>query len=289
MPLLSCAIAAPPTVLYYDRDSSRSFAQKHHQHSGRQSPTFMGLYDREYYREEPRGLVLGGETSITTALILINAAILVVDALFTNKQLSERLALPSNLFEQPYLFWTALTYGFAHDPNNFVHVFFNMFALWLFGRDVEAIYGRRLYLQLYLSLIILSGLAWLAIDVLTAGEGRTTNLIGASGAITGIMIVYVLHYPTRTFNLWGVVPVPVWLIATIQLLQDIAGTMSRDDAGNVAYTCHLAGAAFGFLFYKTGWQLGSLLPGTILASRAQASPEAQGARRRARRRSRQPR
>ncbi len=221
----------------------------------------MGLYDREYYREEPRGLVLGGETSITTALILINAAILVVDALFANKQLSERLALPSNLIEQPYLFWTALTYGFAHDPNNFVHVFFNMFALWLFGRDVETIYGRRLYLQLYLSLVILSGLTWLAIDVLTAGEGRTTYLIGASGAITGIMIIYVLHYPTRTFNLWGIVPVPVWLIATIQLLQDIAGTVSRDNAGNVAYTCHLAGAAFGFLFYKTGWQLGSLLPG----------------------------
>jgi rhomboid family protein len=223
----------------------------------------MGLYDREYYREEPRGLVLGGETSITTLLILINAAILVADALFANKQLSERLALPSDLIQRPYLFWTALTYGFAHDPNQFVHVFFNMFSLWLFGRDVESIYGRRLYLQLYLSLVILSGLAWMAIDLLTAGDSRPAYLIGASGAVTGIMVVFVLHYPTRTFNLWGVVPVPVWLLATLQLVQDIAGTMNRADAGNVAYTCRLAGAAFGFLFYKTGWQLGSFLPGRL--------------------------
>ena len=248
----------------------------------------MGLYDREYYREEPRGLVLGGETSITTALILINAAILVADALFANKQLSEKLALPSNLIEQPYLFWTALTYGFAHDPDHFVHVFFNMFALWLFGRDVETIYGRRLYLQLYLSLIILSGLAWLGIDILTTGEARTTYLIGAFGAITGIMVVYVLHYPTRTFNLWGIVPVPVWLLATLQLFQDIAGTMSRTNAGNVAYTCHLAGAAFGFLFYKTGWQLGSLLPGRFSLRGLKSPPQAQSARRRPGRRSEQP-
>jgi hypothetical protein len=137
------------------------------------------------------------------------------------------------------------------------HVLFNMFFLWLFGRDVETIYGKRLYLQLYLSLVVLSGLVWLGLNLV---QGSHAMLIGPSGAVTGIMVLFVLHYPTRTILFWGVFPIPVWVLASLQLLQDIQGAVTRSEAGNVAYTAHLAGAAFAFLFYRTGWQLGSFLP-----------------------------
>jgi len=226
----------------------------------------MGLYDREYYREEPRGLVLGGETSVTTTLIIINAAVYLI-AVFSTSPLTRVFGLDSDLFTQPQYFWQLLTYGFMHDTANIRHVLFNMFFLWLFGREVETTYGKRLYLQLYLSLVVLSGLVWLLIT-LAAGQraaggiegNHESVLIGASGAVTGIMILFVLHYPTRKLLIWGVFPLPVWVLATIQLLQDIQGAFDREGAGNVAYTAHLGGAAFAFLFYRTGWQLGSFLP-----------------------------
>jgi membrane associated rhomboid family serine protease len=201
-------------------------------------------------------MVLGGDMSATTTLILINAAIFIADV-FSDGRLTEHLALRWDVFTHPQYFWQVLTYGFAHDPNSVRHVLFNMFFLWLFGRDVETIYGKRLYVELYLSLVIVSGLAWAAINLAT---GSPAVLVGASGAVTGIMVLFVLHYPTRTILFWGVFPIPVWVLATVQILQDIHGAVSRADAGQVAYTAHLAGAAFAFLFYRTGWQLGSLWP-----------------------------
>jgi membrane associated rhomboid family serine protease len=234
----------------------------------------MGVYDRDYYREEPRGMVLGGDMSATTTLILINAAIFIADV-FSDGGLTKYLALRSDVFTQPQYFWQLLTYGFAHDPQSVRHVLFNMFFLWLFGREVEGVYGKRLYVQLYLSLVVLSGLVWVSINWLsTRGpigpEGP--SLVGASGAVTGIMVLFVLHYPTRTILFWGVFPIPVWLLATVQLLQDIYGAVSRDNAGQVAYTAHLAGAAFAFLFYKTGWQLGSFLPKRFSLGRLRGKP-----------------
>ena len=75
------------------------------------------------------------------------------------------------------------------------------------------------------------------------------------------MVVFVLHYPTRTTADLGRVPDSrsgCW--PRCNCLQDIQGSLDRENAGNVAYTAHLAGAAFAFLFYRTGWQLGSFLP-----------------------------
>ncbi|MEX2138432.1 MAG: rhomboid family intramembrane serine protease [Pirellulales bacterium] len=228
----------------------------------------MGLYDREYYREEPRGMVLGGDMSVTTTLILINAVVFVADV-FSDGRLSSALALDWALFRYPQYFWQLLTYGFAHDPFSVRHVLFNMFFLWLFGRDIETLYGKRLYLQLYLSLVVLSGLVWLLLNLV---QGDAAKLVGASGAVTGIMVLFVLHYPTRTLLFWGVLPIPVWVLATLQLLQDIVGAVSRDNSGQVAYTAHLTGAAFAFLFYKTGWQLGGLLPKRFSLSRLGRKP-----------------
>ena len=229
-------------------------------------PDDMGLYDRDYYREEPRGMVLGGDMSVTTTLILVNAGVFIVN-MFSDGQLTDHLALHWNLFTEQGYVWQLLTYGFAHDPSSVRHVLFNMFFLWLFGRDVETIYGKRLYLQLYLSLVVLSGLVWLGLNLV---QGSHAMLIGASGAVTGIMVLFVLHYPTRTILFWGVFPIPVWVLASLQLLQDIQGAVTRSEAGNVAYTAHLAGAAFAFLFYRTGWQLGSFLPKQILGGRIAA-------------------
>ena len=129
----------------------------------------MGLYDRDYVRDEPRGLFLGGNRSMVTNIILVNVGIFLLDLVFFGRHLSSYLALHADLLTHPWNIWQLLTYGFAHDAGrpgtpivlgDFAHVGFNMFGLWLFGRDVEGIYGRKEFLRIYLSLIVLCGLSW---------------------------------------------------------------------------------------------------------------------------------
>jgi hypothetical protein len=87
-------------------------------------------------------------------------------------------------------------------------------------------------------------------------------VIGASGAVTGIITLFVFHYPRRVLLVWGVLPVPVWLLGLIWLLQDIAGL--RQAMGGrgeqVAYAAHLGGALLGGLYYRFSWNFGRLVP-----------------------------
>jgi len=220
----------------------------------------MGLYDRDYVREEPKGFFLGGDRSMVVNLILVNVAVFLADVLIFHGELSSWMAIQSDLLEKPWNCWQLLTAGFAHDPHNIMHVGFNMFALWLFGSDVETIYGKKEFLRVYLSMMILSTLV-LAI-VVGVGERGTSSMLGASGAVNGVMVLYVLHYPRRLFYFWGVFPIPAWVLCTLMIGQDVMGfdrTM-RGQGDGIAYEAHLAGAAFAFLYYKTGWNLGRWLP-----------------------------
>lgn len=220
----------------------------------------MGIYDRDYYRNEPRRF-FSGNWSAVIVLILINVAIFVIDQ-FTDRYdrhthwLDAHMALYPDLLSHPWDFWTLLTYGFAHDPGSIEHVGINMFVLWLFGMDVERLYGRERFIRLYLSLVVATGIAWLVIQ---AFSHEPAPVIGASGAIMGIMAVYVLNFPNRTFLLYFVVPVPAWVLGVIYVGMDIFGVVSRPN-DHVAHAAHIAGVLFGLLYVRTGWCLASLVP-----------------------------
>jgi membrane associated rhomboid family serine protease len=244
----------------------------------------MGIYDREYYREEPRGFFLGGDRTMVVNLIIINAAVFLADVLLFERvgpaglpeyQLSQWMALPASLFEKPWEAYTLITSGFAHSPLSVWHVAFNMFFLWLFGRDIEQIYGRRTFLSLYLTLVVFSGLAWVVVQNYLLNDSEA-SAYGASGAVSGIMIIYVMHFPTRIFHIWGVVPVPVWLLAALYLLQDFLELKTSIRIGHsfarVGFAAHLAGAAFGLIFYKTHWTLASLIPQKVWKKGFRARP-----------------
>src|SRR5690606_31136436 len=103
----------------------------------------MGLYDREYYRDEPsRGFQLGLSHSVVINLIIINVAVYLVD-LFMQVPLSDALALRADLIERPWNFWQLITSGFAHSTTDVWHLIWNMITLFLFGRDVEGTYGPK--------------------------------------------------------------------------------------------------------------------------------------------------
>ncbi|HET6882335.1 MAG TPA: rhomboid family intramembrane serine protease [Pirellulales bacterium] len=215
----------------------------------------MGLYDRDYIRDDQEhGSFLGGQHSMVTTLIFINVGVFIVDVLMEGK-LSEHLALQPDLFRKPWNAWQLLTAGFLHDHQSISHIGWNMFELWLFGRDVEGIYGRKEFLRLYLSLIVLSSLVWV---IAATAVHHLEPTFGASGAIVGVMILYVLHFPTRTFMLFFVLPVPAWLLGSICIVQNVLGLSSGREY--VAHEVPLAGAAFAYLYYTTGWHLGRWLP-----------------------------
>jgi len=222
----------------------------------------MGLYDRDYWREEQKGFSLGGQRSAVTNLILINVGIALADAIFFNGQLSDWMAARADLWTHPWDFWRLLTAGFAHNPHDVFHVAFNMFALWLFGRDVEGIYGKAEFLRTYLTAVVVASFCWVVGQTLIFGD-TFGSMVGASGAVVAVMVIYVFHFPHRMFYFWGVVPVPAWALVLVYVVQDVVGFRSSLDgtnASNVAYIAHLAGAAYGAIYFKTRFTLGSLWP-----------------------------
>ncbi|OHB80007.1 MAG: hypothetical protein A2W31_11070 [Planctomycetes bacterium RBG_16_64_10] len=221
----------------------------------------MGIYDRDYYQESQPGIHLGGDRNMVANLILINVGVYVVELLMGD-WLTRLLALRSDLASHPWNGYQLLTYGFLHDPKNLWHIVFNMLGLWFFGRDVEWRYGRKEFLAMYLSLIVLSGLAWVVVENIaprdSVGSGLLPYLLGASGAITGVLLLFALNFPRRTVLVWFVLPIPAWVFAVLLILVNLNGAMQRE--GNVAYVCHLAGAALGLVYYRTGWSLVRWLP-----------------------------
>src|SRR5262249_8181121 len=153
----------------------------------------MGIYDRDYYQEEEQSRWgsfggAGGGRSMVVNLVLANAAVYVADMLFDGR-LTDALGLQSNLFQRPLQAWQLVTYGFVHDPDDFLHVLFNMFGLWLFGRDVEGVYGKAEFLRIYLMGVVVAGLVWAATVFASGGP----PLVGASGGVMCLMILFVLN------------------------------------------------------------------------------------------------
>ena len=142
-----------------------------------------------------------------------------------------------------------------------------MLALWFLGRDVEELYGSKEFVRLYLATIVVGGVVW-AVAGKLSGLPDTVNLrhfgdvhvLGASGAITGIVVLYALNFPRRMMLFMFVIPMPAWVLGFLVVLMDIYGAMHGADA-HVAYTVHLAGAAFAFLYYQQRWNFGRLVPG----------------------------
>jgi membrane associated rhomboid family serine protease len=224
----------------------------------------MGIYDRDYYREQrPPGLSIRAPRTIIVTLILINVAIYVIDA-FTpatmrGQWLSGHMALEVGSLTKPWMWWQFLTYGFAHSPA-FRHILFNMLTLFFLGRDIEAKYGPKEFLRLYLTMLVVAGLAWAIVEKIQ-GAPADAGAYGASGAVAGVVVLYALNFPRRTLLLFFVIPVPAWLVGVLVVVLDMYGARSSET--NIAHTAHLAGAAFAFLYYQFGWNIGRLTEGRV--------------------------
>jgi membrane associated rhomboid family serine protease len=212
----------------------------------------MGIYDREYYRRESpsffdRGQVCKWLIGINVACFIAQIATRQNNDLFTTAFM---LDVGKVLHGQV---WRLLTYSFLHDPGNIWHIVFNMLFLWWFGTDVEEIYGSREFLAFYLLSAFLGGVAFFLAAV--AGfPGAGNYCLGASGAVTAVMVLCALHFPTRIILLFFVLPIPIWLFVVFQVALDSFGFLTGNP-GRTAVTVHLGGALFAFVYYKRHWRV----------------------------------
>jgi membrane associated rhomboid family serine protease len=220
----------------------------------------MGLYDRDYYREDQPGIRLGAAAnwSAVTTLIVINVLVFLAE-IFTaqgrDSWVEHALALKPDLFQHPWQAWQLLTYGFVHSSTEYTHILFNMIGLYVFGTEVETVYGKREFIKLYLSLIILSGL--FNSVILLAGGPQAAG-VGASGGVFGLAVIFACHFPRRTLYVFGLLPMPAFVFVIGYVVLELLSTYDKNST--VSHWTHLGGAAFGFLYYRTGWSLFRLWP-----------------------------
>ncbi len=263
----------------------------------------MGIYDREYYRREGPSFLdsfqLRGQ--VCKWLIVLNVLVFAIQ-LLTRKGVGGALIvfyLPGSFTDALILntdavfqgqVWRLLTYAFLHDPGVgllpghwYLHIIFNMWFLWMFGSEMEELYGPREFLGFYLIAALIGGLAFQAVGAITGQR----FCLGASGAVTAVMVLYALHFPRRTLLLFFVLPMPVWIFVAFQVVQDTFLFVARSDPfaellqrmgqpeitqvkSKVAVSVHLGGALFALLYYKLGWRLTGFWP-RLRAWKAQRS------------------
>jgi hypothetical protein len=86
-----------------------------------------------------------------------------------------------------------------------------------------------------------------------------------------VLVLFAFNFPHREVLFMMFLPMPMWLLATIMVVMDAAGAVQR--SGNVAFTAHLGGAAFAFLYYQWGWHLQRLIPGPGMWKRLKPKPK----------------
>jgi membrane associated rhomboid family serine protease len=241
----------------------------------------MGIYDREYYRDDRPGFAVRPPQTVVGWLMVINIALWLINSLIfgeRNLWLTVHLAAwsgPEGTLLHPLYWWQFLTYGFLHS-NRPDHIIFNMIGLYFFGREIEQVYGRWEFLRLYLATIVFGGIVWAVGEWAMGGDATAAAiwaaaigkagvpLVGASGAITGLVILYALHFPHRTLLLFFVLPMPAWVFGLFVVGYNVYYQFT-DSLSHIAYIVHIAGALFAFLYYRMGWNLGRLVPSSLFA------------------------
>jgi len=170
---------------------------------------------------------------------------------FALQQLSPRFLIinfalwPFGVPNSPFAPWQLITYGFLH--GNLSHIFFNMFGLWMFGRDLERLMGPRRFLTYYFTCVV--GAAF--VQLIVAGtQGGLYPTLGASGGVFGILLAYGLTYPNRMVVLiFPPIPMKAKYFVLFYGLFELYLGLSGGAPG-VANFAHLGGMFFGFILLR---------------------------------------
>ena len=192
----------------------------------------------------------GPLTPAIKALVAANVALFLVKLMVPAIVLQLGLR-PADVIGELRL-WQPLTYMFLHD--GIFHILFNMLALWMFGVELERMWGTQFFAKYYFACGIGAALTTMLVSFAPlsfADQIYSALTIGASGAVYGVLLAYALYFPNRPIYMYLVFPIPakyfVMIIGAISLLSSMSGA-----GGGVAHMTHLGGLVAGYLYLKGG-------------------------------------
>lgn len=216
-------------------------------------------YSGNYYRPS----MFGGFTffpPVIKGLLITNAAVFLLTEFLGSMRL-EGVPLQYYIyryfallpFGDGFLPWQLITYQFMH--GGFWHLFFNMFfGLWMFGMEIEHMWGSRKFLLFYLLCGVVAGLVQLGLSPLIE-SGSSAPVVGASGAVYGVLVAFGMLFPDRYIFLYFLIPVKVKYFVMFLIA---IGVVSIGDPTNVAHLAHLGGALAGYVFLLYDMRRGPL-------------------------------
>jgi membrane associated rhomboid family serine protease len=183
-------------------------------------------------------------------LLIVNGVVFLLQAISGSQWVYRWLVLVPQSILKDLAVWQIGTYMFLH--GGFFHLFFNMFALWMFGSDLERQWGSREFLKFYFLTGIGAGIITFLLTI-----NSTVPTVGASGAIFAVLVAFAMLYPNRLVYIWFLFPVKAkYLVIFLIAMGVLAATQGSQDG--IAHWTHLGGALIGFLYLKQDWRLPSL-------------------------------
>ncbi len=195
-----------------------------------------------------------GMTRAIKSLIIVNVVIYIFQIIpGTGHIINQWFSLVPYLTFLKGQFWRVFSYMFLHGSP--FHILFNMLMLWMFGSEIEDLWGSRRFVVFYILCGAGSGL--FSILSLFNQVSSLTPVIGASGAVLGVLTIYAYYYPHRQVLLFFVLPVNIRIIVLGYALVSLFGTIAPG-SGVISHLTHLGGIVVALVYVKlypliTGW------------------------------------
>ena len=196
-------------------------------------------------------------TDAIRTLVLVNVVVYILQSLSGKEDLFFRLfGLVPSSFLSELMIWQPFTYMFFHAPFyssvGISHILLNMLGLWVFGRELEQAWGKNNFLKYYFVTGIGSGLVTFLFQI-----NSDSPVIGASGAVYGVLLAYGLSYPNRMLYIWGIIPVKsLWLVI---IMGAIAFFGLLGNADGISHVTHISGMVIGYFMLNKKWRWRELL------------------------------
>jgi membrane associated rhomboid family serine protease len=192
----------------------------------------------------------GPVSTALKSLIGANVALFILQVVFRQgyrDPVAELFGLQPAATVEHLRVWQVFTYMFLHAGP--FHILFNMLALWMFGGELERVWGTRYFLKFYFVTGVGAAILTVIVAYLLSPSLRVSIVIGASGAIYGLLLAYALYFPNRPIYMYFVFPIPAKYFVLI--MGALAFYSSVSEAGGVAHATHLGGLLVGYLYLKS--------------------------------------
>ncbi len=181
-------------------------------------------------------------SNVVLLLVMINTFLLFLCKIAPSLEKTLGLIPIFVIFKNTY--WQFFTYQFIH--GSFSHLFFNMFALFIFGVPIEKKIGSKEFLLYYLLIGTICGIVSFLLYWLFGIY--YINLVGASGAIFGVLLLYSVLFPKSVIYLWAVIPIPAPILILVYAVIELISIFGASD--NIAHSTHFIGLVAGWMFIK---------------------------------------